>query len=118
MRPANNKKSSESYCFEPCPGIADAFISLELAIFNTQRTLQQYYQPQRAVSEFIAKMNAKCIVPPVIFVRLVWRESYKGVSFNINNAIHRLQIKDIYLTYGFDHKSDPIFKDALGLTLV
>lgn len=119
VRPSRQVASgTNSYCFEPCAGIIDSFIALELAIYNIECALQQYYQPNRAVAEFIAKMSARCSVPPVIFVRLVWRETNVGVAFNINNAIHRLQIKDIYLRYGFDYLGDPLFKDVLGLTLI
>jgi hypothetical protein len=96
----------------------EALIALENNIFLTQQALQQYYQPDRAVSEFIAKMYARCSVPPTIFVRLAWREQYPTTVFNINNPFHRLQIKDIYLIYGFDYLKDPLFKDTLGLTLI
>ncbi len=110
--------SSTPFCYNPCPGLLDSFIALEQQIFLTQQSLQQYYQADRTVAEFIAKMSARCTVPPVIFVRLVWRQEYSDTRFEITNAIQRLQIKDIYLRYGFDHTADPIFKDALGLALV
>ena len=118
VRPVNKVVSSESYCYEPCPGIDAAFFALEDAIFNLERTLQQYYQSQRVVSEFVAKMSARCFIPPVLFVRLVWRETYKGEKFDTTNVMHRLQLKYIYLQYGFSYSDEPLFKDALGLTLV
>jgi hypothetical protein len=98
----------------------DVFLALETTIFNTERALQQYYQPARAVSEFIARMTARCAIPPVVFVRLAWRNSHPTELFNINSPMNRLQIKDIYLAYGFGilYQDDPLFKDALGLTLI
>jgi len=110
--------SSKNACYDPCPGLFDVFLALEQTIFNTQRALQQYYQPARAVSDFIARMTARCAIPPVVFVRLAWRNSHSTELFNINNPINRLQIKDIYLAYGFEYRNDPLFKDALGLTLI
>jgi len=118
VRPVSKVVSTEPYCYEPCPGIDAAFVALEDAIFNLERTLQQYYQAQRVVSEFIAKMSGRCFLPPAIFVRLVWREAHKDVKFDITNTMHRLQIKYIYVRYGFDYSDEPLFKDALGLTLV
>ncbi len=115
IRKSTSTISSVPFCYNPCPGLLDSFIALENQIFLTQQSLQQYYQPDRAVADFIAQMSARCTVPPVIFA---WRQEYDGVRFDITNAIQRLQIKDIYLRYGFDHTADPIFKDALGLTLV
>ena len=118
VKPKAKVVSSVPYCYDPCPGILDAFLALESAIFNTERALQQYYEPARAVSEFVAKMSARCTVPPVIFVRLVWRNSFPKEVFDITNPINRLQIKDIYLAFGFDYTGDPLFKDALGKTLI
>jgi hypothetical protein len=118
IRPAAQTVSSAPYCYQPCPGIDDAFISLEEMIFNLERALQQYYQPQRVVSEFIAQMSARCYVPPAILVRLAWREAHPGVRFEITDRIQRLQIKFIYIQFGYDYTDDPLFKDALGLTLI
>lgn len=118
VRPASNVVSSEPYCYDPCPGIDATFVALEDAIFNLERTLQQYYQAQRIISECVANMSARCFLPPAIFVRLVWREANKDVRFDITNVMHRLQIKYIYVRYGFDYSDEPLFKDALGLTLV
>ena len=110
--------SSVVECYNPCPSLLDSFLAFEEALFNTERTLQQYYQPNRAIADFIANMTARCGIPPVVFVRLAWRQAYQNTLFDINNAIHRLQIKDIYLSYNFEYRNDPLFKDALGLTLV
>lgn len=123
IQPTAATATSGNTCYEPCPGIENAFIALEAAIFNIERALQQFYQPQRAVSDFIAKMSARCFVPPAILVRLVWRETYTGVKFDITDRIQRLQIKYIYMMYSatnpdFNYRDDPLFKDALGLTLI
>jgi hypothetical protein len=117
IRPSATIISSAPFCYNPCPGLRDAFIALENQIFLTEQALQQYYQPDRAVSEFIARMDARCTVPPVIFVRLVWRQENPR-PFNINEIMDRLDIKDIYVRYGFQYKDDPIFNDTLGRTLV
>ena len=66
----------------------------------------------------IAPMSATANVSDKLFVRLTWRQTYPDVVFATDNALQRLQIKAIYLEYGLDHRKDPLFKDALGLSLV
>ena len=116
--PADDTTDTVPLCAEEGPGIRDAYLAVEASILKVQQSLQQFFDPMRAVSQFIAKMSARGFVPIPIFVRLYWREHDPDVRFDINNAIHRLQIKDIYLMYGWDYRADPLFKDALGLTLV
>lgn len=118
IRPSVPTTSSETYCYNPCPGLIDSFIALEDAIFNVERALQQYYQANRAVADFIAKMSARCTVHPMVFVRLVWRQAHPNETFNIMDPLQRLQIKYIYIYFNLNYKDDPLFKDALGLTLI
>ena len=116
--PADDTTDTVPLCAEECPGIRDAYLAVEASIMKVQQSLQQYFEVMRVVSQMVARMTARGRVPIPIFVRLYWREYNPNVKFDINNPIHRLQIKDIYLLYGWDYRTDPIFKDALGLTLV
>lgn len=116
--PADDTTDTVPLCAEECPGIRDAYLAVEESILKVQQSLQQFFEVTRAVSQFIARMSARGIVPIPIFVRLYWREHNPGVRFDINNGIHRLQIKDVYLLYGWNYLTDPLFQDALGLTLV
>jgi hypothetical protein len=115
----NNSLVGSTYCQSlMCPDLDKVFSDFEEFVRFVQQTVQKSYPITAIISEFVAAMSARTTVRPVLFVRLVWRERNPGVYFDINYTLHRLQIKGIYLEYGADHRGDPLFKDALGLTLV
>ena len=109
-----------SGCLPACPDICGTYIAVERLIYNFQLAIKEFFPSFTAVSTFIANMSGRASVPPTIFVRLAWRTVHDGVAFDIKNAIHRLQIKAIYIQYGWSDlvPRDPLFKDALGLTLL
>lgn len=110
------KQRPNNQCPE-CPNIMGAFQNLQNLLFNVGRTVQTFFPSASIVSVFRAPMGVRAYLGPALFVRMVWRQTHSGVSFDVDNPIHRLQIKDIYLVYGMDYLNDPLFKDALGLTL-
>ena len=115
----NNSLVGSTYCQSlMCPDLDKVFSDFEEFVRFVQQTVQKSYPITAIISEFVAAMEARTTVRPVLFVRLVWRERNPGVSFDINFPIHRLQIKGIYIEFNRDHSNDPLFKDALGLTLV
>lgn len=115
----NNSVVSSSYCQSlMCPDLDTVFSDFAEFVKFVEQTVQKSYPITAVITEFVAAMSAKTGVRPVLFVRLVWRERNPGVYFDINYPLHRLQIKGIYIEYGVDHTGDPLFKDALGLTLV
>jgi hypothetical protein len=63
-------------------------------------------------------MGATVNVSDKLFVRLTWRQTYPGDVFESDSLLQRLQIKAIYQEFGLDYKKDPLFKDALGMTLL
>ena len=115
----NNSVASSSYCQSlMCPDLDIVFSDFAEFVKFVEQTVQKSYPITAIISEFVAAMQARTTVRPVLFVRLVWRERNPGVYFDINYPLHRLQIKGIYIEYGVDYRTDPLFKDALGLTLV
>lgn len=115
----NNGLASGAYCQSlMCPDLDKVFSDFAEFVKFIEQTVQKSYPITAIINEFVAQMSARTTVRPVIFVRLAWRERNPGVYFDINYPLHRLQIKGLYIEYGFDHRSDPLFKDALGLTLV
>ena len=115
----NNSVVGSSYCQSlMCPDLDIVFSDFAEFVKFVQQTVQKSYPITAIINEFVASMSARTAVRPVLFVRLVWRERNPGVYFDINYPLHRLQIKGIYIEYGVDHRGDPLFKDALGLTLV
>ncbi len=101
-----------------CPDLDKVFLDFSEFVKFVEQTVQKSYPITAIISEFIAAMSARTGVRPIIFVRLVWRERNPGVYFDVNYPLHRLQIKGLYIEYGVDYQYDPLFKDALGLTLV
>lgn len=79
--------------------------------------VNELFPESHVLSQVVAHMDAVAIVPPKIYVRLMWKRLYPTVIFDDRNPVHRLQIKDNYLQIGVDHRGDPLFKDALGLSL-
>ena len=115
----NNSLVGSSYCQTlMCPDLDKVFSDFEEFVRFVQQTVQKSYPITAIISEFVASMQARTTVRPVLFVRLAWRERNPGVYFDVNYPLHRLQIKGLYIEYGFVHRNDPLFKDALGLTLV
>lgn len=115
----NNALVGSSYCQTlMCPDLDKVFSDFAEFVKFVEQTVQKSYPITAVITEFVAAMTAKTGVRPVLFVRLVWRERNPGVYFDINYPLHRLQIKGIYIEFGVDHRADPLFKDALGLTLV
>jgi hypothetical protein len=115
----NNSVVGNSYCQSMmCPDLDKVFLDFSEFVKFVEQTVQKSYPITAIISEFIAAMSARTGVRPIIFVRLVWRERNPGVYFDVNYPLHRLQIKGLYIEYGVDYQYDPLFKDALGLTLV
>ena len=104
-----------------CPDLSPAFLSLSSFIKETSEVVGTCYDRPALVSEIIGEIRGKAYMSPKLLIRLLWRQTYPGVSFSIYNKFHRLQIKDLYISHGYTfatYSDDPLFKDALGLTLV
>lgn len=100
------------------PFVTDSLLALS-SLFSVLESLVEVFFPASSIlAPMIAPMSATVNVSDKLFVRLTWRQTYPDVVFDTKNALQRLQIKAIYLEYGMDHKKDPLFKDALGLSLV
>jgi hypothetical protein len=110
--------SPSGVCINPCANIRDTFIAFSDLIYKVERTIPFNYTVEGAISEFVADMKARAYVSPALFVRLVWRHENPDVKFEIDNRIHRLQIKDIYARYKYNYLADRLFQDAIGQTLV
>lgn len=72
------------------------------------------FPPTFLLNEIVGEMSVRARLPPVLFVRVVWRERHSTTFFDTKNIYHRLQIKDIYLEFHLDHRNDPLFKDQIG----
>jgi hypothetical protein len=110
---APNTKLSD--CYTNMSATIEAVASM---LYNFQDTIDKFFPATIVVNTIIGEASAVMILPPKMYVRLIWKQRYEGVIFNSGNIVHRLQIKGIYLENDLDHTDDPLFKDTLGLTLV
>jgi len=100
------------------PYSTDALLALSSLFSVLESVVDIFFPASSVIAPMIAPMSAKANVSDKVFVRLTWRQRYPGAVFQADNILQRLQIKAIYLEFGVDFKDDPLFKDAIGLTLV
>lgn len=93
---------------QPIPTL-DAILKLVVA---TTYVVDQFFPKEKAMAPYVAKMGFRGAVPIPIFVRLAWKKQYPGVTYD-NTRIQILQLKDVYLQYGFDWKTDPYLSRIL-----
>lgn len=55
------------------------------------------------------KLTGYAIIPVAIRVRIAWTQMYPGEYFDDTNPLQLGQIKDIYLSRGYDWRQDPFF---------
>lgn len=92
----------------------DSLESLYRAVTIITIDVHTLFPPTFLLNEIVGQMTARARLPPVLFVRITWRQMYPNKFFDTNNVYHRLQIKDIYLKYHLDHTNDPLFNDIIG----
>lgn len=105
-------------CIPRYPDILDSFLSLNELIYTIERTIPVNFSVDGVIAEFVAEMSGRAFVSPAVYVRLIWRQEHATVRFDMNDRIHRLQIKDIYVRLGYDYKLDRMFQDTIGLSLI
>ena len=92
-------------------------------IEQIKSAIEKFYPSVVATSIYIGKMKATAYVPFVVAVRLEWIVVYGTQSvididgnvekisrkFDSTSEVDRLQLKDLYLRYGEDWRTDPMF---------
>lgn len=115
-------KTGESPCVRVvCPDLTPAFVALATYIKESSEVIGTCYDRPALVSEFIAPIRGKMLMSPRLLIRVLWRQTYPTGIFNINDVYHRLQIKDLYIAYGYSYavySLDPLFRDAIGAPLI
>jgi hypothetical protein len=96
----------------------DALIALSSLFSAMEQAINVFFPANAVVAPMIAPMGASATLSDKLFVRITWRQEYPGMIFNPDNLIQRLQIKDMYIRYGLDYTADPLFLDAIGVTLI
>lgn len=108
--------TTSTYVVDTC--CKDALLALTFLFSAIENVVDIFFPSLSIIAPMIAPMGARAGVSEKVYVRLIWRHEYEGIIFHPENLLQRLQIKEIYLRYGWDYTVDPLFMDPIGLTLV
>jgi len=84
-----------------------AFLQL---VESTRGVVDKLFPAAHVTSKFITPLAARGSIPPLYFIRLAWRQKFKGVEW-VGTCIQAGQLKDLYLEFGLDFSSDPYVRD-------
>jgi hypothetical protein len=84
-----------------------AFLQL---VESTRGVIDKLFPAAQVKSVFITPLAARGGIPPIYFIRLAWRQKFKGVEW-VGSCIQAGQLKDLYLEFGLDFSSDPYVRD-------
>lgn len=101
-----------------CQTLTDIVKRMGGTMMALMATIDAYFPVTFVTTEVIGSVRGMVTMPHTIFVRVTWRQRYPNTYFDLQNVLHRLQIKGIYLENGWDPCVDPLFKDAFGITLL
>lgn len=113
-----SRKTTNAALEQCCKKMNDIIRSVTGMMYTVMNTVDAYFPETLVMNQIIGQMRSLARLPPKLFVRVTWRQRYPNVYFDDRNVLHRLQIKGIYLEFGGDYCDDPLFKDALGVTLI
>lgn len=80
-----------------------AFLEL---VESTRGIVDRLFPAAQVKANFITPLKARGFIPPLFFIRLAWRQKYKGVIW-LGSCIQMGQLKDMYLEFGMDWTIDP-----------
>jgi len=84
-----------------------AFLQL---VESTRGIVDKLFPAANATANFIIPLTARGFIPPLYFIRLAWRQRFKGVEW-VGSCIQAGQLKDLYLEFGMDFSNDPYVRD-------
>ncbi len=80
--------------------------SLSVTIQQMISIIDKFFPETISYANVVADMSATSIASPGLFVRLVWAKRNPGIKF-VNNELNSIHLKQIYLEFGLDWKTDP-----------
>jgi len=92
----------------------ESSLALLLTLLTKMRTnIEQYFPVADVNLALVGKMNLRMKVPPVIMVRLIWRDRNPGVPQNRNDPFYLNALRDIYLEMLLDPNTDPLLNGSV-----
>lgn len=89
--------------------------SLTNTIGNLMSVIDKFFPETKSFATVIGDVSARQAMPPGMFVRLVWAKRFPGQVF-VNDRLHNLQLKQIYLEFQANWRDDPFLVAVLGST--
>jgi len=89
--------------------------SLTNTIGNMIGVINKFFPEIKSYAPVIGDMRALQAAPPAIFVRLVWAKRFPNEEF-VNDRLHNLQLKQIYLEFQQRWQDDMYLVAGLGTT--
>jgi hypothetical protein len=100
---------------DPSPPPTLLLTLLRNIVNKISSTVADFFPAGKVNAPFTAEMTVKAYIPPGMLARFLWKRTYRGVAFDVNNMIHLNQLKDFYYQVGGDWTQDPVFpKRATG----
>jgi len=84
----------------------------------TKTIIDQFFPPAKATAPIVTKMSYGIVLPPRIYVLLIFADLYPGTKLNPSNVFHLLNLKDIYFQVSLPWEDDPILSDAVNLGII
>jgi hypothetical protein len=105
------KQQSQCECIaDPNSSPITALVLLRNILSTLTSTIEKFYPPENLNAPFTANMAVRGFISPVVMVRLLWIKKYDNEQFSIDNPLHVIRLKDLYLSLNRDWHQDPFFK--------
>ena len=102
-----------------CPtSYTDVLKSLINLSLSTKTIIDQFFPRIKAKAPMISKMGYSVILPPHIYMLLLYMDKYPDTQLNPTDVRHLNNMKDIYLSMNVDWTTDPILSDAVKLGII
>jgi hypothetical protein len=111
-RPIYGTFASDTHCVctpETPPTVGLSLLQQVIGLLRS--TIDKFYPRAAVNAPFTARMSARGYLPAELVTRLIWIKRYIGVQFDPTSAIHRSQLKDIYLENLCEWRNDKLFAD-------
>lgn len=90
----------------------ESSLSTFLRLLEIMRNnIEQYFPATNVASQIRGSFTVGLMVPPIILVRLIWRDRNPGGTQDRTNPLYLNALRDIYLEMMIDPKTDPLLKE-------
>jgi hypothetical protein len=77
-------------------------------VSQTAVNVELFFPGSTAFANLVAPMGATLTMSPALMMRFLWMKAHPGIIFDSMNHTALLQLKDLYLKYGYDWTTDRV----------